>query len=140
MAFTDVEMAILSQLAYYGSNPDKQTQPSKGDSLHSILTNKSIKKYLENQLGDSYSDALQGLIEKTEGKDYKIVRSADDNKGTGFAAIAIKDPENNVTVATRGTEGFDVFGSDASRRDVAADLELAYSLSTSQQEEMEKVL
>lgn len=140
MAFTDVEMAILSQLAYYGSNPDKQTQPSKGDSLHSILTNKSIKKYLENQLGDSYSDALQGLIEKTEGKDYKIVRSADDNKGTGFAAIAIKDPENNVTVATRGTEGFDVFGSDASRRDVAADLELAYSLSTSQQEEMEKFM
>lgn len=140
MAFTDVEMAILSQLAYYGSNPDKQTQPSKGDSLHSILTNKSIKKYLENQLGDGYSEALKELIKKTEGKDYKVVRSVDDNKGTGFAAIAIKDPENNVTVATRGTEGFDVLGSDASRRDVAADLELAFSLSTSQQEEMKKFM
>lgn len=140
MAFTDAEMAVLSQLAYYGSKPDKQRQPSKGDTLYSVLTDKSVKKYLENQLGDDYDVVLQGLIDKTEGKDYKIVKSVDDNKGTGFAAIAIKDPENNVTVATRGTEGFDVFGSDASRRDVAADLELAFSISTSQQEEMEKFM
>lgn len=140
MAFTDAEMAILAQLAYYGSKPDKQTQPSKGDTLHSILTDESVKAYLENKLGADYDVILQGLIDKTDGKDYKIVKSDDDSKGSGFAAIAIKDPENNVTVAARGTEDFDVFGSDASRRDVVADLELAFSISTSQQKEMEKFM
>ena len=139
MAFTDVEMAILSQLAYYGSK-DGQRQPVRGQTLHSVLTNEKIKKNLENSLGDGYADALKGLIEKVNGKDYKIVMAEDDNKGTGFAAIAIKDPENNVTVATRGTEGFDIINNDASRRDVAADLELAYSLSTSQQEKMEEFM
>lgn len=139
MAFTDVEMAILSKLAYYGSDDD-QRQPSRGQSLHSALTNESIKEFLESELGDGYDKALQGLITKTDGKDYKIVKAEDDNKGTGFAAIAIKDPDNNITVATRGTEGFDIIHKDASRRDVAADLELAFSLSTSQQKEMEKFM
>ncbi len=41
----------------------------------------------------------------TEGSDYSIVLAEDEKYGTGFAAIAIKDPDNNVTVATRGTEG-----------------------------------
>ncbi len=139
MAFTDVEMAILSQLAYYGSDSG-QSQPTKGQSLYSVLTNPSIKSYLENRLGASYNDALQKLTDKVANKDYSIALSVDDNKGSGFAAIAIKDPFNEVTVAARGTEGFDVFNSDASRRDVASDVALAFSVSTQQQEAMEKFM
>ena len=140
MAFTDAEMAILSQLAYYGSDVETQTQPARGKGLHSVLTNPQIKEYLENSLGADYKTALNGLIEKTKDRDYKIIKAEDDNKGTGFAAIAILDPNNEVTVAARGTEGFDVFTSDASRRDVAADLQLAYSVSTLQQQEIEKFM
>ncbi len=135
MAFTDVEMAILSQLSYCGSNgdPNPPPQPIEGASLHFYLQLPRYREYLEKYLGPGYTTAIDGLVSKVADKDYVIIKAEDDNKGTGFAAIAIKDPENNVTVATRGTEGFDI-------RDVAADLELAFSISTSQQEEMEKFM
>lgn len=140
MAFTDVEMAILSRLAYYGSRSDVQKQPAGGTSLHSVLTDPNINAYLREQLGSNYDSALRGLIDKTKGVDYEIVKAVDDNKGTGFAAIAIKDPQNTVTVAARGTEGFNIFASDASRRDVDADLELLYSTATKQQKAMGKFM
>lgn len=143
MAFTDVEMAILSQVAYCGGDyANKKSslntrQPYRGESLHSYLTDPVTKAYLESQLGSEYSDALEKLISKVEGKDYIVVKAEDDKKDTGFAAIAIKDPDNNVTVAARGTEGFNVTGSKDSRRDVLADIELGVLTSTSQQRKME---
>ncbi len=136
MAFTDIEMAILSQLSYCGSK-GAPSQPFEGQSLYDLLSKTEYRQYLEKSLGDNYKSAIDGLINKVKGQDYVIVKTADDKKGTGFAALAIKDPSNEVTVATRGTEGFDVFGSDDSRRDVESDLELAFAISTDQQREME---
>ncbi len=142
MAFTDVEMAILSQLAYSGAtkevnNEDNpSTTPKTGDTLYDLITEN--EEWLNSKLGDGYKDAIQDLKTKAQGSDYSIVLAEDDKNGTGFAAIAIKDPNNNVTVATRGTEGFSLDYD--SSKDVAADIELAYSLSTSQQEAMEKFM
>lgn len=142
MAFTDVEMAILSQLAYSGatkevnSKKNPSTAPRTGDTLYDLITEN--EEWLNSKLGDGYKDAIQDLKNKAQDSDYSIVLAADDKHGTGFAAIAIKDPNNNVTVATRGTEGFSLDYD--SSKDVAADIELAYSLSTSQQEVMEKFM
>lgn len=97
MAFTDVEMAILSQCAYC-QYPDSV----HNESLHRFLTHN--KKYLNEKLGPGYSDALQALIDKVAGQPYTIVQTRDDNEGTGFAAFAVADPNNEVTVACRGTE------------------------------------
>lgn len=142
MAFTDVEMAIISQLSYCGGagNPKPPPQPIEGASLHFYLTMPEYREYLDESLGPGYITAVNDLINKVADKDYVIAKAEDDNKGTGFAAIAIKDPENNVTIAARGTEGFNIIGSDASRRDVAADLGLAFTISTFQQEKMESFM
>ena len=135
MAFTDIEMAILAQLSYCGSN-DAPAQSFEGQSLYDVLSRSEYRNYLDRKLGSGYKSAIEGLLNKVKGKDYVIVKTADDKKGSGFAAIAIKDPNNEVTVATRGTEGFDVFGSEDSRRDVGSDLELGFAISTDQQREM----
>ena len=137
MAFTDAEMAVLAQLAYCGSK-DTPAQPLKGQNLYKALTTGGRKEYLTKALGKEYKSVIEGLISKAKDQDYSIVLTADDKKGTGFAAIAIKDPNNNVTVATRGTEGFSLDYD--SRKDVDADLQLALMLSTNQQEEMEKFM
>lgn len=94
-----------------------------------------MKKIREN-----YKDSINALLVKTKNSEYTIVKAADDKFGTGFSAIAIKDSQNEVTVACRGTEGFSILSSDASRRDAEADLELAFMLSTSQQEQMAKFM
>lgn len=136
MAFTDVEMAILSQLSYCGGDyANKKSslntrQPYRGESLHSYLTDPVTKEYLKSQLGSEYGDALEKLIAKVEDKDYVVVKADDDKKGTGFAAIAIKDPDNNVTVATRGTEGLNL-------RDISTDIQVGIAISTDQQMKMQ---
>lgn len=136
MAFTNVEMAILSQMAYFGSDGCPR-QPYEGESLHyTLMKNRS---FLRKELGNEYYTALDNLIEKTDGEDYEIVKTSDDKYGTGFAAIAIKSPDNNVTVATRGTEGFNLKDAE-SLLDIAADIELAYALSTSQQTKMSQFM
>lgn len=136
MAFTDIEMAILSQLAYCGCS-DAPAQPHEGQSLYEILSKPEYKNYLEEKLGSGYKSAIEGLLNKVKGKDYVIVKTADDKKGTGFAAIAIKDPSNEVTVATRGTEGFDIINSEDSRTDNRTNLESGFAISTEQQLAME---
>ena len=130
MAFTDVEMAILSQCAYLKNFPDDVAQKS----LHSFLTENKDK--LSEELGKGYDNALDGLLKKTKDQPYKIVQSTDDADGTGFAAFAIADPNNEVTVACRGTEGFNPLSKD-SRKDMLADVQLTYSLQTNQQKQME---
>jgi len=129
MRFTDVEMAILSQCAYYGYPDSAEKQ-----SLDVFLDNNIDR--LKADLGDNYSKAITTLIVKVKDKDYTIVQTMNDREGTGFAAFAIRDPSNNVTVACRGTEGFS-FDYD-SRKDVYADVQLAYTLQTSQQEKMKE--
>ena len=142
MAFTDVEMAILSQLAYSGATEEvnrknnPSTAPKRDDRLYDLINEN--EEWLIAKLGDGYKDAIEGLKNKTQNADYVIVASEDDKDGTGFAAFAIRDPDNNVTVSCRGTEGFSL--NYDSQKDVAADIELAYSLSTSQQEEMDRFL
>ncbi len=130
MAFTDAEMAVLSKLAYCKDIPE-------GASLNEVLTAHSGT--LKNGLGDGYKDVIANLLKKTENEAFEIVKSRDDDFGTGFAAIAIRDPSNEVTVAFRGTEGFDITDHN-SIRDMGADLELAMVLSTSQHREAEKFM
>jgi len=130
MAFTDVEMAILSQCAYLKNFPDDVAQKS----LHSFLIENKDK--LSEKLGKGYDNAINGLLEKTKDQPYKIVQSNDDVDDTGFAAFAVADPNNEVTVACRGTEGFKIWNKN-SRQDVYADIQLAYSLQTNQQKQME---
>ena len=131
MAFTEVEMAILSQAAYLDL-PDSAEQKS----LYSFLNDEKNQKALMKSLGDEYSDAFDGLLNKVEGKDYTIVQTQNDKHGTGFAAFAVSDPNNEVTVACRGTEGFSLDYD--SKKDVIADVELAVSLQTGQQEKMKQ--
>lgn len=144
MAFTDVEMAILSQLAYCGADKEKKSSPPiKGENLYDFISRN--EKYLSSKLGDNYADAIDGLLTKVK-DGYTIAHKEDDKYGTGFAAFAIKDPNNEITVACRGTEGFHLFdGSDddvamSSLKDVLADAELALSISTAQHEAMEKFM
>ena len=126
-------MAVLSQLAYSkGGN-----RPLQGESLYDVLVGQIDT--LRDSLGSNYDSVIGGLLEKTESGGYEIVKSTDDKYGSGFAAIAIKDPSNEVTVACRGTEGFDLSDKD-SLTDMAADGELSYALSTSQQKKMQSFM
>ena len=127
MAFTDVEMAILSQCAYY-----KFPDGTEGQLLYDFL--KKHYKSLKSKLGDNYNEALDGLLNKVRNKNYVIVQCMDDKDGSGFAAFAIQDPNQDVTVACRGTEGFSLDYD--SRKDVYADIQLAVTLQTCQQEKM----
>lgn len=128
MAFTDVEMAILSQLAY--------KNVKEGATLHSVLEKQS--EYLKTKLGSEYNASLSSLMSKVKGSDYTIVKSMNDKDNTGFAAFAVKDPNNEVTVACRGTEGFSLDYD--SRKDVFADMQLAFSQQTNQQEKMQEFM
>ena len=129
MAFTEVEMAILSQAAYLELPDSAENKP-----LYDFLNEN--KDTLIKKLGDGYSESIDSLLKKVEGKDYNLVHTRDDKDGSGFAAFAVSDPSGGVTVACRGTEGFSLDYD--SRKDVAADIELTVSLQTSQQKEMEK--
>ena len=137
MAWTPVESAILSRLAYYGSDKG-QGQIEKGESLYEVLQDPEVKNYLINSLGDQYCSNIEKLAEKVKGKDYFIANTSNDSK-TGFFAYAIEDPEHRATVVARGTEGFDV-STPESRKDVDNDIQLAYLLSTDQQKNMEALM
>jgi len=134
MAFTDIEMAILSQAAYNVS------RRFEGESLHSVLTNENMRSYLNNELGDGYSKHISALIDKVKDSDYTIVKTQD-NTRNGFAAFAVKDPDNNVTVACRGTE-LGKFDSDpnAAILDLTEDVKLALAEETAQQADMAKFM
>ena len=127
MAFTDVEMAILSQCAYY-----KISNTSENVDLDDYL--KSHEQDLINDLGKEYKSSISNLINKVDGKDYSIVLQRNDRHGSGFAAMAISDPDNEVTVACRGTQGFSMDYD--SKKDVDSDLQLAFLNETDQQAQM----
>ncbi len=96
MAFSDVEMSILAQLAYKDIDVD-----GKGKKLSKVLTDH--KEWLQEELGPSYEKYIDNLINKVDGSDYRIVDSEHD-KASGFAAYAISTPHNEVVVACRGTQ------------------------------------
>ena len=131
MAFTMEEMAVLSQLSYF----DIVATSDQPVSLHSIL-NENLTD-LKTKLGTGYDGVLIDLLEKTNGKDYTIVLAENDRYGTGFAAFAVKDPNNNVTVACRGTEGFNYKENADSKRDVETDIQIGLQKETNQQQKLE---
>lgn len=118
MAFTDAEMAVLSQFVY--DNKAIKMNVSLHDLLMRTIKDKNGKvitmaESLKKELGKQYSDVIDGLVEKS--KNYRVVLSKSDEL-TGFDAMAIAGPDNEVTVVCRGTEGFDILHSEESRKDV----------------------
>lgn len=118
MAFTDAEMAVLSQFVY--DNKAIKMNVSLHDLLMRTIKDKNGKvitmaESLKKELGKQYSDVIDGLVEKS--KNYCVVLSKSDEL-TGFDAMAIAGPDNEVTVVCRGTEGFDILHSEESRKDV----------------------
>lgn len=135
MAFNDAEMAILAQLAY------KDVSVPRGETVSLFEFLKKNRNSLRNKLGENYYKSIDNLIAKAEKENYSIIKAQNDKNGTGFAAMAIYDPnENAVTVACRGTEGFNLLSSDDSRRDAATDLEIATQIETDQQKKLEQFM
>ena len=129
MAFTTEELAILSQLSYVDIITTPESPKTLYDALHENFD------WLKDELGDGYTAALEGLLEKVKGQDYTIVYSVNEKEGTGFSAFAVRDPSNEVTIACRGTEGFSL--DEDSRRDVYADIQIGLQNETNQQQSME---
>lgn len=143
MAFTAEEQAVLAQLSYL----DIETSELNPVSLYDVLNNENYREKLNKALsGDpksagGYEDVLTGLINKVEGQDYHIVKSVNDRYDTGFSAIAISDPNNDVTVACRGTEDLTKVGRDEdSNRDALTDVQIGLQKETNQQQELEKFI
>jgi len=124
MGFSDVEMSILSQLAYR----DIDYKPAAEEPLASLLSNN--KDWLQEQLGSSYEGHIDNLINKVQGSGYTLVASEHD-KISGFAAYAISTPNNEVIVACRGTEPTHI-------NDLLTDAGLGLAPETQQHRDMEK--
>ena len=134
MAFRDVEMAIFSQLAYM------DLERFEGKSLHTVLTDSEVRNYLRKSLGSDLSAQLFYFTSHIKDKDYTIA-AAQNNTKSGFAAFAIKDPDNNITVACRGTElGKLSSETDVALTDLGQDVMLALSKETAQQADMVKFM
>lgn len=127
--FTDAELAVLSKYSYI-CDPVKEG--------HSEPLGEALEKKQKALEKDFDKKVVQSLIDKTKANDYQIVKSVNEKNSTGFAAVAISDPEGNVTVSCRGTEGFDIFSSEDSRRDVHTDLQLGTRVEADQQKSMER--
>jgi len=124
MAFSEVEMSILAQLAY----SDIDYKAAAEESLHELLVTK--RDSLCNSLGASYEKYIDNLINKVEGQNYKIVASEHDKK-SGFAAFAVSTPENDVIVSCRGTQMDQL-------NDILTDAGLGLSAETQQHRDMEE--
>ena len=121
MAFTDKELAVLAQLAY--KEVDFRNSYEISLNLH-ITDNVS---YLREKLGQSYYDTIEDLIAKTN--DCTIVKAVNDKDDTGFAAFAVKDSNNEITIACRGTEDL--------KKDGVTDLQIGLAKETNQHQKME---
>jgi len=134
MAFRDVEMAIFSQLAYM------DLEKFEGKSLYTVLTDSEVRSYLRESLGKDLSAQLFYFTSHIKDKDYTIA-AAQNNTKSGFAAFAIKDPDNNITVACRGTElGKLSSETEVALTDLGQDVMLALSKETAQQADMVKFM
>ena len=97
MAFTELEMSILAQLAYR----DIDYKEAAEEPLYEVL--KTNRDWLVSGLGPTYEKYVDNLMNKVEGQNYVIAGSEHD-KLSGFAAFAVSTPENDVVVACRGTQ------------------------------------
>lgn len=131
MIYTDIEMAILSQLAYQ--------DVKEGETLWSALLNN--QGYLEKSLGSDYKSHISGLISKVKDNGCYIVK-AQTNTSSGFSAFAVKDPiNNNVVVACRGTELGKISENPITAgKDLYEDVSLALSQQTLQQKDMDSFM
>ena len=131
MIYTDVELSILSQLAYQDMR--------EGETLWSALLNN--QGYLEKSLGSDYKSHISGLISKVKDNGCYIVK-AQTNTSSGFSAFAVKDPiNNNVVVACRGTELGKISENPITAgKDLYEDVSLALSQQTLQQKDMDSFM
>lgn len=124
MAFTELEMSILAQLAYR----DIDYKEAAEEPLYEVL--KTNRDWLVSGLGPTYEKYVDNLMNKVEGQNYVIAGSEHD-KLSGFAAFAVSTPENDVVVASRGTQMSKI-------NDLLTDGGLAMAVETQQHRDMEK--
>lgn len=135
MAFTPEEQAILCQLSYI----DIQVDSKDPKTLEEILV--QHEDHLREKLGDGYDDTLDGLMEKVAGEDYHIVKATNDDHDSGFVAIAIEDPNHDVTVVCRGSEDLSQVGKNPdSNKDLDTDIQIGVRQETDQQQAMEQFM
>lgn len=113
-----------------------------------VTRDKNGKYYDKNGASNGYAESLNAFVDKISGADYTIVKHINDSKqdigtgleasfaniagkGTGTAALAIRDPENRIAVACRGTE-WDTL------EDPMTDVMLSCSAKTDQQKMMNR--
>ncbi len=127
MVYNDIEMVILSQLAYQDMR--------EGETLWSALLNN--QGYLEDSLGADYKTHISGLISKVKDNGCYIAK-ASKNTSSGFSAFAVEDPiNNNVIVACRGTELGKISENPITTgKDLYEDVSLALANQTNQQQDM----
>lgn len=139
--FTEVEMMILSKLAYSrisNSNFNSDGTAKSSVELSSVLNHSSVKNDLYDEFG---SATVERFIRKVSNGNYKIVKAYDDPNITGFAAIAIEGPQDGtVTVATRGTQMSSANSSDERLKDALTDIQLGFASETDQQRAMDNFM
>lgn len=139
--FTEVEMMILSKLAYSrisNSNFNSDGTAKSPVELSSVLNHSSVKNDLYDEFG---SETVERFIRKVSNGDYKIVKAYEDPNITGFAAIAIEGPkEGTVTVAARGTQMSSSNSLDEKLKDILTDGQLGLAAETDQQRAMDNFM
>lgn len=139
MAFTPEEQAVLCQLSYVNIEIDPNDPKTLEEVLNDALTDPNID--LNKKLGNNYDDVLAGLMEKVAGQDYYVVKAVNDDKDSGFVALAIEDPNKDVTVVCRGSEDLSQVGKNPnSTKDLDTDLQIGVRQETDQQQELEKFI
>lgn len=134
--FSEVDMMILAQMAYYDV---------PGMSYKSTGITVPLDEMLENVEGKLIKEGIDpNLIESFKNKigngKYVITKAENDRDNTGFAALAITGPDpDTVTIAARGTEGFNLKDHD-SRKDIATDIQLAHKIEANQQKKMNEFM
>ena len=111
-----------------------------------VTRDKNGRYHDKNGISNGYAASLNKFVDRISGADYTIVKYINDSqkdmgtgleasfaniagKGTGTAALAIRDPENRIAIACRGTE-WDTL------EDPMTDLMLSCSVKTDQQKMM----
>ena len=111
-----------------------------------VIRDKNGRYHDKNGISNGYAESLNDFVDRISGADYTIVKHINDSqkdmgtglessfmsiagKGTGAAALAIRDPENRIAIACRGTEW-------DSLEDPITDIMLSCSVKTDQQKVM----
>ncbi len=104
--FNEVEMMILSQLAYKEPNASSINNGNGKIYLSEFI--EANYDYLAKNVGEDVRESLDSLYAKVSGEnesDYTIVKSSSGKYGVGFYAFAVQGPDDDtVTVAARGSE------------------------------------